>query len=315
MLFHFVDRICEIEKGKFIRGLKNVTRNEGFFYWLPNGKRVLSPAVVTEALCQLGGWLKIVTTDFMKRPVLLADEHTEYLDTATAGDQIELEVEVVEMNDDIVITKGTARVDGKPILIGHHCRGYLLPLEEFDDPERVKIQYNNLYKPHLSVQNIKSKAPLKPIAGASTFESLRYIDGIVEFTSGKSIKSYKNVASCEPYFSSHFPRKPCVPGVILLTFLGESCQYLVRSKIDTPLREKALIPTFIKNVRFRKFVEPGDVCLLECNVIDGDVSLDNENILVRTTIFSNNNRVMQAEMGFKTMFSKKSCEESHEKRT
>jgi len=306
MLFHFVDRIYEVEPEKSIRGLKNVTRNEGFFYWLPDGRRVLSPAVVTEALCQLGGWLKIVSTDFKKRPVLLADEHTEYLDTALAGDQIELEVAIVDRDDDVVITKGTACINGRPVLVGHQCRGYLLPLEDFDDPEKVKRQFKNLYKPNLHLDKNTEKTPLKAIAGASTFESLRYIDGIMEFDPGKRVKSYKNISACEPYLASHFPRKPCVPGVILLTFLGESCQYLVRSHLDAPPREKALIPTYIKNVRFRKFVEPGDQCILECKVIEGNILEDQREILVRTSIFANNTRVMQADMGFRTMFARSS---------
>lgn len=303
MQFHFVDRIYEIVPQKSITGLKNVTRNEGFFYWLPNGDRVLSPAVVTEALCQLGGWLKIKNSNFEKRPVLLADELTEYIGMVHAGDQIELKVEILEINDDVVITKGIASVGGKPVLIGHQCRGYLLPLEDFDDTEKVKRQFENLYKPNLSFQATNNEAyQLKAIAGASTFESLRYIDGIIEHIPRKKIRSFKNIAACEPYFSSHFPRKPCVPGVILLTFLGETCQYLVRDSINSPIREKALIPTFIKNVRFRKFVEPGDQCLLECTLLEGDLSKDDQNVTIRSAIFCNSQRVMQAEMGFKTMF-------------
>ena len=29
-------------------------------------------------------------------------------------------------------------------------------------------------------------------------------------------------AACEPYFATHFPYKPCVPGVMLLTFMGDA---------------------------------------------------------------------------------------------
>ncbi len=303
MQFYFVDRIFEIVPQKSIIGLKNVTRNEGFFYWLPNGQRVLSPAVVTEALCQLGGWLKIVNSNFEKRPVLLADELTEYHGMVSAGDQIELKVAILEMNDDVVVTKGTACVNGKPVLTGHQCRGYLLPLKDFDDPERVRKQFDNLYKPNFSLPKISPEGKTLPaIAGKSTFESLRYIDGVLEHIPGKKIRCFKNVAACEPYFVAHFPRKPCVPGVILLTFLGESCQYLVRDSLDAPVREKALIPTFIRNVRFRKFVEPGDHCILECTLLEGDLSKHQQDIVIKSTIFANDQRVMQAEMGFQTMF-------------
>jgi 3-hydroxymyristoyl/3-hydroxydecanoyl-(acyl carrier protein) dehydratase len=304
MAFHFVDRIYEYETMKSIRGLKNVTRNEGLFYWLPNGKRVLSPAVITEALCQLGGWLKMVSTDFERRPVLLADEKTDYLDMVEAGSQIDLHVEVLDFGDDVVVTKGTASVEGKPVLVGHCCRGYLLPLSDFDEPARVRKQFNNLYKPNFKdVSRLPNDTPRMPaIAGAGTFESLRFIDGIIEHVPNKKVVGYKNFSACEPYFATHFPYKPCVPGVLLLTFMGEICQYLCKDSTSAPIRGKVLVPTFIQNVRFRKFVEPGDQCILEAKIIKGDVSQHGSDVLVRAVISANDNRVMQAEMGFRTMF-------------
>ncbi len=303
MAFHFVDRIYDYEPMRRIRGLKNVTRNESLFYWLPDGRRVLSPAVITEALCQLGGWLKIVSTDFTRRPVLLADEKTDYLGMVEAGSQIDLEVEVMDFGDDVVVTKGTASVMGKPVLVGHCCRGYMLPLADFDDPERVRIQFNNLYRPQFKdVGRVQQPGNMKALAGAQTFDALRFIDGLIEHVPGKKVLGFKNFAACEPYFQTHFPRKPCVPGVMLLTFMGEVCQYLVKESKDAPLRDKALVPTFIQNVRFRKFVEPGDQCVLEAKVISGDCTQDGQDVLVRAVITANDTRVMQAEMGFRTMF-------------
>jgi len=305
MAFHYVDRIYEYEPYKYIKGIKNVTRNEEFFYWLPNGDRVLSPAVLIEAMCQLGGWLKIVSTDFKRRPVLLADEKSEYLGLARPGDQIEMEVEVMDFGDDVVVTKGMAKINGEPVLIGHCCRGYLLPLEDFDDPEKAKREFKQLYRPEFKDTPRLGKdeaQPLKAIAGRQTFESLRFLDGIVEHVPYKKVVGFKNFASCETYFESHFPRKPCVPGVLLTTFMGEVCQYLIKEDLHMPVRQRALIPTFIQNVRFRKFVEPGDQCVLEAQVVSGDPTKSDSDILVKAKIIANGNRVMQAEMGFKTMF-------------
>lgn len=307
MSFHFVDRIYEYEPMKSIRGLKNVTRNEGFFYWLPNGKRVLSPAVITEALCQLGGWLKIVSTDFQRRPVLLADEKTEYLGLVEAGQQVDLAVEVIDFGDDVVVTKGTASVGGQPVLVGHCCRGYLLPLSDFDDPHRVRIQFNNLFRPQFKDVTrvgggVAAQGALAALAGMRQLDLLRFIDGVLEHQAYKKVVGFKNFSACEPYFATHFPYKPCVPGVLLLTFMGEVCQYLVREQRDMPLRERVMVPTFIQNVRFRKFVEPGDQCILEAKVAAGDASQHGADVLVKATISANDTRVMQAEMGFKTMF-------------
>ena len=87
-----------------------------------------------------------------------------------------------------------------------------------------------------------------------------------------------------------------------MTFVGEVCQYLLKETIEAPLRSKALVPTFIQNVRFRKFVEPGDQAIMKADVIEGDLTKDGSDILVRAQIYANDNRVMQAEMGFRTMF-------------
>lgn len=304
MSFHFVDRILEFEPRRSIRGIKNVTRNESLFYWLPDGRRVLSPAVVTEALCQLGGWLKMASTDFKRRPVLLGDELSTYEGVAEAGDQIDLYVETIDFGDDVVVTKGHASIDGRTILTGREARGFLLPLADFDDPEKVRRQFQALYRPDLkNVPRVGAGATrFKSIAGPGVFEALRLVDGIVEHQPYKKVVGFKNFSACEPYFATHFPLKPCVPGVMLLTFMGEVCQYLVKEDIEAPVRGRAVLPTFNRSVRFRKFVEPGDQIVLEAVVVSGDASIPNSDIVVKATIMANGTRVMQAELGFKTMF-------------
>lgn len=304
MSFLFVDRIHSYEPQKSIRGLKNVTRNEAFFYWLPDGRRVLSPAVITEALAQLGAWLKMVSTDFTKRPVLLADELTSYHGLAVAGDQIDLQVDVLDFADDVVVTRSVASIEGKPIVDVKCCRGYLLPIEDFSDPMITRKMFQNLYRPELkSVQRVgQTGTKLGAYAGQRSFDGLMFIDGLIEHSPYKRVVGYKNFSSCEPYFADHFPLKPVVPGVLILTFMGEVCQFLIKEHLNMPLRARALIPTHIQNVRFRKFVEPGDQCVLTADIVEGDARGDAQQILVRATITANDKRVMQAEMGFVTMF-------------
>jgi 3-hydroxymyristoyl/3-hydroxydecanoyl-(acyl carrier protein) dehydratase len=302
--FLFVDRIYEYQEKKFIRGIKNVTRNEGFFYWLPNGQRVLSPAVITEALAQLGSWLKIVSVDFTKRPVLLADEITTYHSFVEVGDQVDLFVEVLGFEDDVVVTSSRAEVRGRPVLTVKCCRGYMLPMEDFNDPEDVRRMFRNLYRPELKdVEPVADNYTRIPaIAGRQSFEALRFIDGLIKHEPFSKVTGFKNFTSCEPYFKDHFPRKPVVPGVLLMTFMGEVCQYLIKDELDIPLRSRALIPLYIQNVRFRKFVEPGDQCVLQAEIKAGDARQNNQEIIVVASIFANGKRVMTAEMGFMTMY-------------
>jgi 3-hydroxymyristoyl/3-hydroxydecanoyl-(acyl carrier protein) dehydratase len=304
MSFHYVDRIYALEPGKRIRGLKNVTRTESFFYWLPDGRRVLSPAVVTEALAQLGGWLVMSTSNFTRRGVLLGDEKTVYAGEPEAGDQLDLDVEVLDLHDDVMVTRAVASVRGKPMLIGESSRGYLMPLEDFDDPGLMRREFTRLMRPDLEgVQRVGEGATrLKPAAGPRVFEQLSFIDGIVEHAPYERVVGFKNFTATEPYFATHFPRKPCVPGVLLLTFMGEICQYLVKDRLDMAPRHRAMVPKFVQNVRFRKFVEPGDQCVLEAKVVSGDPRVHGNDVLVRATMFANGTRVMQADMGLRTMF-------------
>jgi 3-hydroxymyristoyl/3-hydroxydecanoyl-(acyl carrier protein) dehydratase len=308
MAFHYVDRIYEYTPFKSIKGIKNVTRNEPFSYWLPTGERVLSPAVILEAMAQLGSWLNMVSTDFTRRPVLLADELTEYLGQARPGDQIDMDIQVMDFGDDVIVTKGTASVHGKPILIGHCCRGYLLPLEEFDDPKKIERQWKQLYRPEFADTpryGTEGAVPDRADSSHHPFDGLRFVDGIIEHERYKKVVAFKNFSSCETFFETHFPFKPIVPGVLQTTFLAEVSQYLLRSDIEMPLRQRALVPKFIRNVRFRKYLEPGDQATIEVKVIDGDASKDNSEIIVKAMIKANGKRVMVAEMGFNVMYSPK----------
>jgi 3-hydroxymyristoyl/3-hydroxydecanoyl-(acyl carrier protein) dehydratase len=143
---------------------------------------------------------------------------------------------------------------------------------------------------------------LKPVAGFSTFETLRLLDGIVTHEPGKKVVAFKNCASSESYFRDHFPRKPVVPGVLMLSIVGETCQYLVKEELESPVRGRALIPTWVRNVRLRKFVEPGDQFIVKAEVKSGDARKHNSDVVVQAVATANGNRVLQAEMGFRTMF-------------
>ena len=52
-----VDRVLEVEPGKFIKGLKNVTINEPFFQGHFPGKPVMPGVLIIEAMAQTAGLL------------------------------------------------------------------------------------------------------------------------------------------------------------------------------------------------------------------------------------------------------------------
>ena len=303
MTFQYVDRIVGYESGKFIRGIKNVTRTESFFYLLPDGRRILSHAVVSESLAQLGSWLNMLTSDFKQRPVLLGDDKTDYPDCAQAGDQIDLAVEVIRIDDDIWLTQGKATVGDRQIVVCHECRSMMMPMEEFSSAEEMRRRFKNLYRPELKdFRGLNGDFMRIPMArGARRYEPIRFIDGIVSHTPFKRVEAYKNISIVEPFFQDHFPRRPIVPGVMLLSMAGEASQFLLRKDpLKAPLN-LGLLPIGMGNIRCRKFVEPGDQCVVKIEVKKGDPSVIDGVVAVSLVIACNGVRAMQGDMIFRVV--------------
>ncbi len=313
MSFSFVDRIIEHQPGQFLRAIKNVCRNESLFYWLPDGRRVLSPAVISESVAQTGASLKMATTNFQFQPVLLASDDATYSRVVEPGDQIEMFVRITQMDLErhSITSSGQALVNGELVYQSECSRAFLLPLADYRDPIQTQKRFVDLFKPELKDAHLGAEVGIRlpAIAGHQTFESLRLLDGLLHHTPGKRVKSYKNVTSCETYFIDHFPRKPVVPGVMLLAIVGESCQYLLRERLDAPPRQRALIPNSIGQVRFRKFVEPGDRVITDVQVVKGDPRLAGSDIVIKAQMHANGARVLQAVMGMSVQHAK-SHEES-----
>ena len=299
MTFRFIDRIVDYKAHRYVHAYKLVTRNESWFYQLPSGEQVLSPAVVSEAIAQASGWLAMASYDFRKRPILLADEETEYFDVVRPGDCLEIYTIVTreEEGDDMLHTQSVARVDGRLVCRCECTRGYLLPLEELADPALMRCHFQHVFKPGPIPKSSPAKA-LHALELDFSPGGLGLIDGLISVEPGKSVVSYKNVTISESYFSEHFPRRPVVPGVVLMSCVGESCQYLLAdsSKNIALSRRLSLAPLATHGIRFRRFVEPGDQCQIEVKVIAGDVRNVGGSVTIAATIHANGSRVMMAKM-------------------
>ena len=96
--FLLVDRVLEVEKGKYIKALKNVTMNEPFFEGHFPNRPVMPGVLMLEALAQAAALLSFETMD------VTMDQNTVYyfvgIDEARfkrpvePGDQLILEVEI-----------------------------------------------------------------------------------------------------------------------------------------------------------------------------------------------------------------------------
>ena len=297
--FHYVDRICALEPNKHIKALKFIRPEDELFYLTPEGHRCVSPAIISECLAQAASWLIIKSQDFKFRPVYLSDDFSKFRWHAKEGDCVVLEVEVTNIDEEVWTVSAEASVDGKTIATSKCSRSYLMPIEDFDQIDLVRKQFNNLYRPGAEAP----KNDLPPLRRCPKPEPLKFVDGIIEHNDRFSITTYKNFTTCEPYFATHFRFRPVVPGVLLMSALGESCQYLTRDPLSSVRRTSGLYPVFVKDVRFRKFVTPGDRLTIKTMVTRGDPKASGDLCVVSAQMTANRSRVWQGKMGLRVVTS------------
>lgn len=115
--FLLVDRILELEEGKRISGLKNVTINEPFFQGHFPGHPIMPGVLIIEAMAQVGGMLlmRTVTDPANKVVYLMSLDNVKFRRPVKPGDQLRFELEVIHMRGTMCRLKGTAYVDGQVV--------------------------------------------------------------------------------------------------------------------------------------------------------------------------------------------------------
>ncbi len=113
-----VDRIVEMEVGKRIVGIKNVSVNEPVFQGhFPNFP--LMPGVyILEAMAQVGGILMIKSLDLEigKYAIVFAGiDEARFKRPVYPGDQLLLELEVISLKKSLSKMKGTAKVGSEVV--------------------------------------------------------------------------------------------------------------------------------------------------------------------------------------------------------
>lgn len=110
-----VDRIVEWEDGKRIVGLKNVTANEPHFQGHFPGAPIMPGVLIIEALAQCGAilFLKDLEDRDTKLFYFGGIDKARFRKPVVPGDQLILEMVVLQARSSSAKFKGTARVDGK----------------------------------------------------------------------------------------------------------------------------------------------------------------------------------------------------------
>ncbi len=114
--FLLVDRIIEMEPGKRIVGIKNVTYNEPFFPGHFPGRPIMPGVLIVEAMAQTAGILVFnsLPQEPHKPPIyFLGIDNVRFRKPVIPGDQLRLELEITKHRQSIWGFKGKALVDGK----------------------------------------------------------------------------------------------------------------------------------------------------------------------------------------------------------
>jgi 3-hydroxyacyl-[acyl-carrier-protein] dehydratase len=96
---------------------------------------------------------------------------------------------------------------------------------------------------------------------------LLLVDRVLEVEKGQRIKAIKNVTINEQFFNGHFPKRPVMPGVLMIEALAQASALLAFETLgQSPDDNTVYYFAGIDNARFKRPVEPGDQLVLEATL-------------------------------------------------
>ena len=110
-----VDGILEVERLKRIVGIKNVSINEYYFQGHFPGKPVMPGVLILEAVAQTGGLLLLLDVPDRENKLLyfVAVDGVRFRRPVVPGDQLRIEVNVLNWRGDFCKLEGRVTVDGQ----------------------------------------------------------------------------------------------------------------------------------------------------------------------------------------------------------
>lgn len=112
--FIMLDRVLELEKGKSIVGLKNVSMNEPFFQGHFPGEPVMPGVLMLEGMAQAGTVLAYLSNDNMdgKLVYFAGLEKVRFRRVVRPGDQLIYRLEFIKQRSKLTVMAGKTFVDG-----------------------------------------------------------------------------------------------------------------------------------------------------------------------------------------------------------
>ncbi len=112
--FLLVDRILEIEPGRSVTAIKNVTMNEPYFQGHFPGAPVMPGVLIVEAMAQAGAVAILSQEEFKgKTPFFGGIKNAKFKRMVVPGDTLRFEVEIVKLKGSAGVGQGKAYVGDK----------------------------------------------------------------------------------------------------------------------------------------------------------------------------------------------------------
>jgi len=269
MRFLMVDKICELERGKRARGVKNISWDDYFLEEIFPDIPVFSSVVATECIAQLLSWMIQEARNFTVKPVITIVDSYHCTGHIMPGDQLEIEGELESFSEESVLGHGKALVNGVPVIEIEHGVGFLYPLAELDPPERARRQFENIFVEGFHINRTATRSPDQFVREKSSVAPKKWFDRIVDNQSAGSIMCIKNVTGTADYLNDHFPLKPVLPGVLILEALISTARTLVKRLLDEKgLGNKEPVLSGAQKIKFRSFIVPGDQLVMEGKLLE-----------------------------------------------
>ena len=112
-----VDRILDFEPKTWIRGIKNISFNEQIFQGHFPSRPVFPGVYIVEAMAQTGGCLLMREFEDRARKVIyfMGIDNVKFRKPVVPGDQLVMEVKVIQLKSRICKMRGEAFVDGQKV--------------------------------------------------------------------------------------------------------------------------------------------------------------------------------------------------------
>ena len=238
--FSFVDAIDHLEPGVRARGR----------YTVPAALPGFPAGLVAEAIGQLAAWAAMDAVAFRSRPVAALAGEARFHAAVAPGQTLELAVELERCAEDAMTFAGTAHVAGAPVAALARCGGPMLPVEELDAPEALRADLARLTSAGVPPGRLRVLPELPVTAGGGE-------PG--QWQAGELL-----VPVAAPFLADHFPRRPVLPGSLLLETQLQLGGPLAGAALG--LGGVAVAPVCVQDVKLRGFVAPGSRVALRVEV-------------------------------------------------